>query len=72
MHYLRLAETMIFYTRARAREARAQGRSQIGASAVEWAVISAVVVTLAAVIWKVIENVVTEKSQVIEQESNGG
>lgn len=70
MSYLRLARTLVLHTRARARDARAAGRSQVGASAIEWAIISAIVVGIAIVLGGVIRGVVTDNQSVIEQGSN--
>lgn len=63
---LRYALLLITYVRARAAEARRAGRSELGASALEWAIISALVVGLAAVIFIAIRNVVNEKSSEIQ------
>lgn len=62
MTELRYALLFITYVRARAAEARRAGRSELGASALEWAIISAIVVGLAVVITAVIQNVVNEKA----------
>jgi hypothetical protein len=64
---LRFALLLIHYVRARAAEARRAGRSELGASALEWAIISAIVVGLAVIIAAVIQNVVDEKKGEIEQ-----
>jgi hypothetical protein len=64
---LRFALLLITYVRTRAAEARRAGRSELGASTLEWAIISAVVVGLAVIIWQVISNVVNEKAGEIEQ-----
>lgn len=64
-----ISAMLIHYARSRATVARAQGRSQIGASAVEWAIISAVVVTLALGVYRVISGVVQSRSAEI---STGG
>lgn len=70
MQYLSLTRLAIHYTRARARQARAAGRNEIGASAVEWAIISAIVVVAAIAIGAVIRTVVTENTQDIQEGSN--
>lgn len=70
MQHLRLIETGFFYARARARQARADGRNQIGASAIEWAIISALVVGLAIVIYGVIKGVVDDNTSKIQEGSN--
>lgn len=72
MQYLSLTRLAIDCARARARQARADGRGQIGASAIEWAIISAVVVGLAIVIYTVIEGVVNDNADKIEEGSNVG
>jgi ABC-type multidrug transport system permease subunit len=64
---LRYALLLITYVRARAAEARRTGRSELGASALEWAIISAIVVGLAVIITAVIRNVVQDKANEIEQ-----
>jgi hypothetical protein len=64
---LRFALLLITYVRARAAEARRAGRSELGASALEWAIISAIVVGLAIIITEVIRRVVTDKAGEIEQ-----
>jgi len=69
---IRLAVTMIFYVRGQARQARADGRSQIGASAIEWAIISALVVGLAIIIYGVISEVVNDNKDKIKEGSNVG
>ena len=69
---IRLAVTMILYVRGQARQARADGRSQIGASAIEWAIISALVVGLAIIIYGVISKVVEDNTGKIEEGSNVG
>ena len=64
------AHALITVVRGRAAQARRQGRSELGASAVEWAIISAVVVVLALVIAKVIQSVVEDNANKIKQGSN--
>lgn len=54
------ARAVIALVRGWADKARREGRNEIGASAVEWAIISAVVVVLALLVGNVIRNVVTE------------
>ncbi|KQY56208.1 hypothetical protein ASD11_16470 [Aeromicrobium sp. Root495] len=58
------------FVRARAEEARRNGRNEIGASAIEWAIISAVVVVLALLVARVIQGVVEDNANQIEQGSN--
>ncbi|MGH3453078.1 MAG: hypothetical protein ACRDPQ_01465 [Nocardioidaceae bacterium] len=67
MTELRYALLLITYVRARAAQARRAGRSELGASALEWAIISAIVVGLAVIITAVIRNVVQDKANEIEQ-----
>lgn len=67
MTELRNALLLIHYVRGRASEARRNGRNEVGASALEWAIISAIVVGLAIVITEVIRRVVEDKSNEIEQ-----
>lgn len=67
MTELRYALLLIALVRVRADEARRNGRSELGASALEWAIISAIVVGLAVVVAAVIRNVVTDKTSEIQQ-----
>lgn len=53
--------------RGRAAKARRHGRDDLGASAVEWAIISAIVVTLALVIAAVVRGVVDSRSEQIKE-----
>ncbi len=62
MTELQYARLLITYVRARAAEAKSAGRSDLGASALEWAIISAIVVGLAGIVYVVITNVVNEKA----------
>jgi predicted Kef-type K+ transport protein len=64
------AQALITLVRGRAAQARREGRSELGASAVEWAIISAVVVVLALVIARVIQSVVEDNAGKIKQGSN--
>jgi Flp pilus assembly pilin Flp len=61
---------IITFVRARADRARREGFNERGASAIEWAIISAVVVVLALVVARVIQSVVTDNANKIEQGSN--
>ncbi len=63
------AKLVIAMVRGRAEEARRSGRSELGASAVEWAIISAVVVLLALGIAAVIREVVESNADKIRQGS---
>ena len=67
MTELQYARLFIMYVRARAAEARRAGRSELGASALEWAIISAVVVTLAIIIASVITDVVNSRKDEIQE-----
>ncbi|MEH3032843.1 MAG: hypothetical protein PGN07_02095 [Aeromicrobium erythreum] len=67
----------LFYARALitlvhgwADKARREGRNEVGASAIEWAIISAVVVVLALLVARVIQNVVEDNANQIGQASN--
>ncbi|MDO9379934.1 MAG: hypothetical protein Q7T56_13900 [Nocardioidaceae bacterium] len=65
------AQMLIVLVRGRAEQARRDGRNQVGASAIEWAIISAIVVTLALGIFTVIKNVVDERTAEIQDGANG-
>ena len=67
MTELQYARLFIMYVRTRAAEARRAGRSELGASALEWAIISAVVVTLAIIIAAVITDVVNSRKDEIQE-----
>jgi predicted Kef-type K+ transport protein len=64
------AQMFVAIVRGRAARARREGHSELGASAIEWAIISAVVVLLALLIAKVIQGVVQDNASKIEQGSN--
>lgn len=61
---------VITFIRARADRARREGFNERGASAIEWAIISAVVVVLALVVAGAIKRVVDQNSDKIEQGTN--
>jgi Flp pilus assembly pilin Flp len=61
---------IITFVRARADRARRDGFNERGASAIEWAIISAVVVLLALVVAGVIREVVDKNSEKIREGSN--
>lgn len=61
---------IITFVRARADRARRAGFNERGASAIEWAIISAVVVVLALIVARVIQSVVTDNASKIQQGSN--
>lgn len=71
-----MGEPMLAYIRAARRRAvelrgpRGSHRRELGASALEWAIIAAVVVVAASVIGGVIYNVVDSKSQQLQQCAN--
>jgi Flp pilus assembly pilin Flp len=64
---LRYALLFIPYVRARAAEAKRNGRNELGASALEWAIISAIVVGLAIAISLVITRVVQSRTDEINE-----
>ena len=53
--------------RRRSRAARQRGGRDLGASALEWAIIAAIVVVAASVIGGVVYNVVSAKSEALEE-----
>jgi len=61
------ARAIIAIVRGKAAQARREGRNELGASAIEWAIISAVVVVLALVVARVIQGVVESNANKIEQ-----
>lgn len=63
------AQVMITKVRARAAQLRREGRSEVGASAIEWAIISAIVVAAALLIGVAINNVVDSN---IDKINEGG
>jgi hypothetical protein len=64
------AAAVIAVVRGRAARARREGRNEVGASAIEWAIISAVVVLLALLVARVIQGVVEDNANKIQQGSN--
>ena len=64
------ARTIIMLVRGRAARARRKGFNERGASAIEWAIISAVVVVLALVVARAIQGVIGDNANKIEQGSN--
>lgn len=64
------AWAVITVVRGRAARARREGHNELGASAIEWAIISAVVVLLALLVARVIQNVVETNAKKIEQGTN--
>ncbi len=69
MPEVQYAQMLITMARGRAEAARRDGRNEIGASAIEWAIISAIVVALAVLIGNAIQNVVESRSSEIDQGS---
>ncbi len=64
---LRYALLLIPYVQARAAEAKRNGRNELGASALEWAIISAIVVGLAIAISIAISRVVSSRTDEINE-----
>lgn len=60
-----IARQLFFYARLRAEALRARKDNQWGASAVEWAVISAIVVVAAVIIGTAIQNLVNDKKDTL-------
>lgn len=65
------AQACIVLVRGRAERARRAGFSDRGATAIEWAIISAIVVTLALVVAKIIRDVVNQRGAEIQNGANG-
>lgn len=61
------ARAIIALVRGRAARARREGFNERGASAIEWAIISAVVVVLALLVARVIQGVVEDNANKIQQ-----
>jgi len=61
---------LLRYAGVRARLARSAGGSDAGASALEWAIIAAVVVVAASIIGAVVINLVREKAANLEDCAN--
>jgi hypothetical protein len=64
---LQFARAMIGYALARARAQRARGHNQIGASALEWAIISAILVVAALAIGVIVNRVIDRRKPLIDQ-----
>ncbi len=64
---LQLIRVMFGYAIARARTVKSRTNNQIGASAIEWAVIAGIVVTLAIGISVVVKGVVDRRKLEINQ-----
>lgn len=67
-----IARQLFAYARLRAEALRAREDNQWGASAIEWAVISAIVVFAAVLIGTAIRTLVTNKKNEMCQQSQGG
>ncbi|UYM04949.1 hypothetical protein [Solicola gregarius] len=65
-----IARMMIVQARGWAARARREGRSDLGASAIEWAIISAIVVGLALGVMYAVRSVVQDNTDKIEDGSN--
>lgn len=63
-------QVLIAVVRGRAEQARREGRHELGASAVEWAIISAIVVGLALLVMRVITEVVNDNANKISEGNN--
>ncbi|MGH3499700.1 MAG: hypothetical protein ACRDQA_02180 [Nocardioidaceae bacterium] len=64
-----MARQMIAYAKVRAEALRYREGNQWGASAIEWAIISAIVVGAAVILGKVIMDAVQSKSDEIQQKT---
>ena len=62
---LQFVRTLIVLVRARAAHARREGRNELGASALEWAIISAMVAGLAVIVAIKVKSVVDSKTREI-------
>jgi hypothetical protein len=66
---IQLVRVMVGYALARAGSQRArarEGRTELGASALEWAIISAILVTAALLIGGIVKGVIDRRSKEIE------
>ena len=59
---LQFVRALIVVVRSRAARARREGRNEIGASALEWAIISAIIAALAVAVAAKIKQVVDDKT----------
>jgi len=59
---LQFVRALIVIVRARAARARSEGRNELGASALEWAIISAIIAALAVAVAAKIKSVVDDKT----------
>lgn len=67
MKHIVLAQIMIGYVRGRAERARSQGRNELGASALEWAIISAIIVGIAIFVAREIQGRVEESTDQLDE-----
>jgi len=65
-----ITKLLIVQVRGRAAKARREGRSDIGASAIEWAIISALVVGLAIVVYNMVRGAIDDKGDKIDDMPN--
>ena len=65
---VQIARLLIVQVRARAAKARREGRSDLGASAIEWAIISAIVVGLALLIAVWVRDAIKSRESDIKDE----
>ena len=70
MALLPFALTLLHLAGDRVRDLRSQERRELGASALEWAIIAAIVVVAASVIGAVIYNIVEDKGTQLEDCAN--
>ncbi|HZO68242.1 MAG: hypothetical protein ACRDP9_20890 [Kribbellaceae bacterium] len=67
MYELQVARILFGYAMARAHTQRTRQNKQLGASAVEWAVIAGIVVTAALAIGVVVNRVINRRKAEIDQ-----
>ena len=63
-----ITKMLIVQVRGRAAKARRGGRSDLGASAIEWAIISALVVGLAILVFGFVQSAIESKESDIKDE----
>ncbi|UPK72944.1 hypothetical protein MU582_10825 [Nocardioidaceae bacterium SCSIO 66511] len=63
-----ITRLLIVQVRGRAAKARREGRNEVGASAIEWAIISALVVGLAIVVFGFVKDAIEKKEGDINKE----
>ena len=64
---VQVVRAMVGYALARAHNQRARGRNQLGASALEWAIISAILVAAALAIGLVVRSVIDKRTGEIQK-----